>query len=49
MALKLVIAAINNDEKLIEKTLSDIDYYLRRNSISHKSHSNKKERLRNLI
>jgi hypothetical protein len=49
MALKLVVAAFTNNEKFIDKTLGDIDYYLRRNSISHKSHSKKKEQIRNLI
>ena len=48
MALMLVIAGFSNDDKLIEKTLNKIDYYLRRNAISYASHSKKKEQMRKI-
>lgn len=45
MALMLVVASLQNDEKFIKKTLGKIDYHLRRNAIAYKSHSLKKEKL----
>ena len=42
MALLLVIAALSGDEKIIQKALRNVDYYLRRNYCAYKSHSLKK-------
>jgi hypothetical protein len=42
MALMLIVASLQNDEKFIQKTLGKIDYHLRRNATVYKSHSSKK-------
>jgi len=42
MALLLVVAALSGDEKIIQKALRNVDYYLRRNYCAYKSHSMKK-------
>ena len=45
MALLLVVAALSGDEKIIQKALRNVDYYLRRNYCAYKSHGLKKLRL----
>ena len=42
----LVIASLQQDEKMLQKALGKIDYHLRRNATAYKSHSSKKEKLR---
>lgn len=44
----LAVASLQNDEKLILKTLGKIDYHLKRNASAYKSHSSKREILRNM-
>lgn len=46
MALMLIIAALTDDEKAINKAVRIVDYYIRRNYIAHMSHSLKKESTR---
>jgi len=45
MALMLVVASVKNDIKFIEKTLSIIDYHLRRNAAAYESHSKKRRNM----
>ena len=42
MALLLVVAALSGDEKIIQKALRNVNYYLRRNYYAYKSHGLKK-------
>jgi len=42
MAFILVIAALSMDVRFIQKTLSKINYYLKRNYNAYKSHSKKR-------
>jgi hypothetical protein len=39
MALMLVVASLSGDEKIMQKALRIVDYHLRRNYCTYKSHS----------
>lgn len=45
-AQRLIIAGLSGDEETVRKTLSDIDYHMRRNMVAYRSH--RKARLQEL-
>jgi hypothetical protein len=48
MALMLVVASLQQDEKQLLKALGRIYYHLRRNAIAYKSHSSTREKSRKI-
>jgi len=48
MAMMLVIASLQQDEKPLLKALGKIDYHLRRNATAYKSHCSTREKLRKI-
>jgi hypothetical protein len=37
-AKRLIVAGLSGDEKVIRKTLKDVNYYMKRNRIAYLSH-----------